>query len=50
MAMQRSRIELREQMDLVESRIQTVRNGYIDQAVFSAERDRRFGPIFGEGK
>ena len=43
------RFVLRQEVDAAQSRVQTVAEREVDDAVDSAERDRRFGPISRKG-
>ena len=47
---QRGRVELRQQINPPQPRVDAVGNRNIDQPVFARQRDGRFGPFFGERK
>ena len=46
--MERSGVELGQDINLIETRIDTVRDRDIDDTVFPPERDCGFGTFFGE--
>ena len=48
--MQRHAVELRQNVDRAQPRVETVADRNIDQPIFAAERHRRFGAIFGQRK
>src|ERR1700722_15434427 len=50
MAMQRGTVELRQDITPPESRVETVTDRYIDQSIFSGQRDRRFRAVLGQRK
>ena len=49
MAVERGGVELGECVDACEARVQAVADGYVDEAVFAADRDGGFGAVFGQG-
>ena len=50
MAVERGGIELGEQINALEIRVDAVGYGNVHQAVFAGQRHCRLGPLFGQGK
>ena len=48
MAVERGGVELGEGVDACEARVQAVADGYVDEAIFAADRDGGFGAVFGQ--
>ena len=49
MAVERGGVELGECVDACEAGVQAVADGYVDEAIFAADRDCGFGAVFGQG-
>src|SRR6185436_1111247 len=50
MTIQRSRVVLRQDEDSLQSGVETIADGNIDQAILSAKRDRGFGAVLSQRK
>ena len=48
MAIQRSAIELRQHIDLIDLRIDTIRDRYVNESIFSSQGHSRLGSHFGQ--